>query len=99
MKFIVNTDHHKVKGSVVGEHVYMHVRTCPSFEDFDKTQGFREGPWLSKGANHKLIPAGHNYSSSSKTWVYREEPRNAETVDVASLDDLVSLADHYGDVM
>lgn len=31
-----------------------HVRTCPSFEDFDKRFSDREGTWLGKGINHRI---------------------------------------------
>ena len=66
-----------------------HVRTCPSFEDFDKRHADREGTWLSKGINHRIE---HNC-------VVREEPQtgNAWYIKIGSMKALEDFIKENGE--
>ena len=97
VKFIVD-DYTLIRGAVVEEHTYMHTRTCSSFSEYDQRFGNSEGTWLSKGANHKLVPARQRKAGERNLWVYREEPRDVNTLDVADLDALTTFAAFYGPV-
>lgn len=97
MKFIVNSDREHVKGAVIEEHQYTHVRTCGSFEEYDELFARAEGPWLSKGANHRLIPAPR-WSNGVGQFVAREEPKPVRVVDIGSLEELAEFIAYYGDV-
>ena len=66
-----------------------HVRTCPSFEDFDRRFAEREGTWLSKGTNHRIE---HNC-------VVREEPQtgNAWYIKIGSMKALEDFIKENGE--
>lgn len=64
------------------------VRTLPSFDSFDDKFGLMEGPWLSKGIDHKINDRGYvqrTHVNDLKVW----------TMELKTLEDLMSFyADH-----
>lgn len=96
MKFIVD-DYTLIRGAVVEEHTFMHIRTCASFSDFN-SRFPSEGAWESKGTNHKLIPSKKRRQGEPLSWIYREEPRDVNTLEVADLDALTTFAAFYGTI-
>ena len=58
----------KIPNTTIKKYTKREVRTCSTFEEFDKRFSRREGTWLSKGVNHK----------TSKGRIQREFPNGAE---------------------
>ena len=58
----------QIPNTTIKKYTKREVRTCSTFEEFDKRFSRIEGTWLSKGVNHK----------ASKGRIQREFPNGAE---------------------
>lgn len=97
MKFVIYGDADSLAelGVQTAMHQWTHARSIASFEEFDAKFGHSEGPWLSQGTNHRVVPARWATPNQSRTWIEREEPREVDTIEIADLDALVSLAQRF----
>ncbi len=73
----------KISNTTIKKYTKREVRTCSTFEEFDKRFSRREGTWLSKGVNHK----------TSKGRIQREFPNGAEGyfIEINSIEELLEL--------
>ena len=73
----------KISNTIIKKYTKREVRTCSTFEEFDKRFSRREGTWLSKGVNHK----------TSKGRIQREFPNGAEGyfIEIDSIEELLEL--------
>jgi hypothetical protein len=67
------------------------VRTVKDFDEFDRRFGDREGPWVSKGINHRVHPAG----------IARDMPDGAEGwfVEIPDLAALLEFSREHGPIV
>ena len=73
----------KIPNTVIKKYTKIEVRTCSTFEEFDKRFSKMEGTWLSKGVNHK----------TSKGRIQREFPNGAEGyfIEINSIEELLEF--------
>lgn len=73
----------QIPNTVIKKYTKREVRTCSTFEEFDKRFSRIEGTWLSKGVNHK----------ASKGQIQREFPNGAEGhfIEINSIEELLEL--------
>ena len=73
----------QIPNTTIKKYTKREVRTCSTFEEFDKRFSRREGTWLSKGVNHKI----------SKGRIQREFPNVAEGyfIEINSIEELLEL--------
>ena len=73
----------QIPNTVIKKYTKREVRTCSTFEEFDKRFSWWEGTWLSKGVNHK----------TSKGRIQREFPNGAEGhfIEINSIEELLEL--------
>ena len=73
----------KIPNTVIKKYTKIEVRTCSTFEEFDKRFSRAEGAWLSKGINHK----------TSKGQIQREFPNGAEGyfIEINSIEELLEF--------
>jgi hypothetical protein len=71
------------------------IRTLPSPEAFDAKFGLSEGPWLSKGTDHRTVTLGDDREAIARRWPNRP----GWAVDLDSLDDLVAFCVKHGEVV
>lgn len=73
----------RIPNAVIKKYTKREVRTCSTFEEFDKRFSRREGTWLSKGVNHK----------TSKGRIQREFPNGAEGhfIEINSIEELLEF--------
>ena len=87
MEFLLTSTSRKVEkqipNAVIKKYTKREVRTCSTFEEFDKRFSWREGTWLSKGVNHKM----------SKGRIQREFPNGAEGhfIEINSIEELLEF--------
>lgn len=94
MKFIIKRSSSytskPVPSAFKAMHVSYHVRTVTEDEYNRKFSG-REGLWRSKGVEHGITKEGHI--------VRREKDVELWTIDIHTLDDIMTLADENGAVI
>ena len=73
----------QIPNTTIKKYTKREVRTCSTFEEFDKRFSRREGTWLSKGVNHK----------TSKGRIQREFPNGAEGhfIEINSIEELLEF--------
>lgn len=73
----------QIPNAIIKKYTKREVRTCSTFEEFDKRFSRREGTWLSKGVNHK----------TSKGRIQREFPNGAEGhfIEINSIEELLEF--------
>ena len=73
----------RIPNTTIKKYTKREVRTCSTFEEFDKRFSRIEGTWLSKGVNHK----------TSKGQIQREFPNSAEGhfIEINSIEELLEL--------
>lgn len=73
----------RIPNAVIKKYTKIEVRTCSTFEEFDKRFSRTEGTWLSKGVNHK----------TSKGRIKREFPNGAEGhfIEINSIEELLEF--------
>ena len=73
----------QIPNTTIKKYTKREVRTCSTFEEFDKRFSGREGAWLSKGVNHK----------ASKGRIKREFPNGAEGhfIEINSIEELLEF--------
>lgn len=73
----------QIPNTTIKKYTKREVRTCSTFEEFDKRFSRGEGTWLSKGVNHK----------TSKGRIQREFPNGAEGhfIEINSIEELLEL--------
>ncbi|MDU0882045.1 MAG: hypothetical protein E7B02_10770 [Streptococcus salivarius] len=73
----------QIPNTTIKKYTKREVRTCSTFEEFDKRFSRGEGAWLSKGVNHK----------TSKGRIQREFPNGAEGhfIEINSIEELLEL--------
>lgn len=78
----------KIPNTVIKKYTKIEVRTCSTFEEFDKRFSRMEGSWLSKGVNHK----------TSKGQIQREFPNGAEGhfIEINSIEELLEFQKKVG---
>ena len=78
----------KIPNTTIKKYTKREVRTCSTFEEFDKRFSRREGTWLSKGVNHK----------TSKGRIQREFPNGAEGyfIEINSIEELLEFQKKVG---
>ena len=78
----------KIPNTVIKKYTKIEVRTCSTFEEFDKRFSKMEGSWLSKGVNHK----------TSKGQIQREFPNGAEGhfIEINSIEELLEFQKKVG---
>ena len=78
----------QIPNTVIKKYTKREVRTCSTFEEFDKRFSRREGTWLSKGVNHK----------ASKGQIQREFPNGAEGhfIEINSIEELLEFKKKVG---
>ena len=78
----------KIPNTVIKKYTKIEVRTCSTFEEFDKRFSRIEGSWLSKGVNHK----------TSKGQIQREFPNGAEGhfIEINSIEELLEFQKKVG---
>ena len=87
MEFLIRSTsggvENKISNTTIKKYTKREVRTCSTFEEFDKRFSRREGTWLSKGVNHK----------TSKGRIQREFPNGAEGyfIEINSIEELLEL--------
>ena len=87
MEFLIRSTsggvENKISNTTIKKYTKREVRTCSTFEEFDKRFSWREGTWLSKGVNHK----------TSKGRIQREFPNGAEGyfIEINSIEELLEL--------
>ena len=87
MEFLLTStsggDENRIPNAVIKKYTKREVRTCSTFEEFDKRFSRREGTWLSKGVNHK----------TSKGRIQREFPNGAEGhfIEINSIEELLEF--------
>ena len=101
MRFIVTrTSAHSgvspCKEAVAGAIQSWDRRTCRSPEEFDKSQGHREGTWFSWGTEHEIIRGSRGGAIGIRR---RIGDRDGWFVDLDSIEDLVAFATTYGDLI
>lgn len=87
MEFLLTSTSREVEKQIpnttIKKYTKREVRTCSTFEEFDKRFSRREGTWLSKGVNHK----------TSKGRIQREFPNGAEGhfIEINSIEELLEF--------
>lgn len=87
MEFLLTSTSRKVEKQIpnttIKKYTKIEVRTCSTFEEFDKRFSRISGTWLSKGVNHK----------TSKGRIQREFPNGAEGtfIEINSIEELLEL--------
>lgn len=78
----------KIPNTTIKKYTKREVRTCSTFEEFDKRFSRIEGTWLSKGVNHK----------TSKGRIQREFPNGAEGhfIEINSIEELLEFREKVG---
>lgn len=78
----------RIPNTVIKKYTKIEVRTCSTFEEFDKRFSKMEGSWLSKGVNHK----------TSKGQIQREFPNGAEGhfIEINSIEELLEFQKKVG---
>lgn len=78
----------QIPNTVIKKYTKREVRTCSTFEEFDKRFSRMEGSWLSKGVNHK----------ASKGQIQREFPNGAEGhfIEINSIEELLEFQRKVG---
>ena len=78
----------RIPNAIIKKYTKREVRTCSTFEEFDKRFSWREGTWLSKGVNHK----------TSKGRIQREFPNGAEGhfIEINSIEELLEFKKKVG---
>lgn len=78
----------RIPNAVIKKYTKIEVRTCSTFEEFDKRFSKMEGSWLSKGVNHK----------TSKGQIQREFPNGAEGhfIEINSIEELLEFQKKVG---
>ncbi|MCB7107564.1 hypothetical protein LIZ13_06470 [Streptococcus oralis] len=78
----------QIPNTVIKKYTKREVRTCSTFEEFDKRFSRREGTWLSKGVNHKAF----------KGRIQREFPNGAEGhfIEINSIEELLEFQKKVG---
>ena len=73
----------QIPNTTIKKYTEREVRTCSTFEEFDKRFSRMEGNWLSKGVNHK----------TSKGRIQREFPNGAEGhfIEINSIEELLEF--------
>ena len=73
----------QIPNTVIKKYTKREVRTCSTFEEFDKRFSWMEGTWLSKGVNHE----------TSKGRIQREFPNGSEGhfIEIDSIEELLEL--------
>lgn len=73
----------RIPNTTIKKYTKREVRTCSTFEEFDKRFSRIEGTWLSKGVNHK----------TSKGRIKRDFPNGAEGyfIEINSIEELLEL--------
>ena len=73
----------RIPNTTIKKYTKREVRTCSTFEEFDKRFSRIEGNWLSKGVNHK----------ASKGQIQREFPNSAEGhfIEINSIEELLEF--------
>ena len=73
----------RIPNTTIKKYTKREVRTCSTFEEFDKRFSQIEGNWLSKGVNHK----------ASKGQIQREFPNSAEGhfIEINSIEELLEF--------
>lgn len=73
----------QIPNTTIKKYTKREVRTCSTFEEFDKRFSKIEGTWLSKGVNHK----------TSKGRIKRDFPNGAEGyfIEINSIEELLEL--------
>lgn len=73
----------RIPNTTIKKYTKIEVRTCSTFEEFDKRFSRIEGNWLSKGVNHK----------ASKGLIQREFPNSAEGhfIEINSIEELLEF--------
>lgn len=73
----------QIPNTTIKKYTKREVRTCSTFEEFDKRFSRIEGTWLSKGVNHK----------TSKGQIQREFPNGAEGhfIELNSIEELLEF--------
>ena len=69
------------KKAVKGKYLHTHTRTCTE-EEFNRKYAHREGPWRSKGINHRV---------DSRGYIQREDEREGFLIEINSLEELLEL--------
>lgn len=69
------------KKAVKGKYLYTHTRSCTE-EEFNRKFSDREGPWRSKGINHRV---------DSRGYIQREDEREGFIIEINSLEELLEL--------
>lgn len=67
--------------AVEGKYLHTHTRTCTE-EEFNRKCAYREGPWRSKGINHRV---------DSRGYIQREDEREGFLIEINSLEELLEL--------
>lgn len=70
-------------------------RGFKSFEDHDEKL-LREGKWLEKGFNHKILPPNKRFE---KEHIYREFKTKVWTIKIDTLEELLELFNTYGELI
>lgn len=87
MEFLLTSTSGEVEKQIpntrIKKYTKREVRTCSTFEEFDKRFSGIEGAWLSKGVNHK----------TSKGRIQREFPNGAEGhfIEINSIEELLEF--------
>lgn len=78
----------RIPNTTIKKYTKREVRTCSTFEEFDKKFSRIEGTWLSKGVNHKM----------SKGQIQREFPNGAEGhfIEINSIEELLEFEKKVG---
>ena len=78
----------KIPNTTIKKYTKREVRTCSTFEEFDKRFSRIEGTWLSKGVNHKAY----------KGRIQREFPDGAEGhfIEINSIEELLEFQRKVG---
>ena len=78
----------KIPNTTIKKYTKIEVRTCSTFEEFDKRFSRIEGNWLSKGVNHK----------TSKGRIQREFPNGSEGhfIEINSIEELLEFQRKVG---
>jgi hypothetical protein len=78
----------QIPNTVIKKYTKIEVRTCSTFEEFDKRFSKMEGSWLSKGVNHK----------TSKGQIQREFPNGSEGhfIEINSIEELLEFQRKVG---
>ena len=73
----------RIPNTTIKKYTKREVRTCSTFEEFDKRFSRMKGNWLSKGVNHK----------ASKGRIQREFPNGSEGrfIEIDSIEELLEL--------